>query len=474
MLFPSKEFLFIFLPVVMAVYYLILRKTKNLKNIWLLLASLFFYAYGEPVYVYLMIGTVLANYLYGILVDKFRGKMPLVYIIIAAMVITNLGILGYFKYYRFTVLQINRFAHSNISVPEIALPIGISFFTFQAMSYVFDVYRQKGKVQYNPLKVGLYIALFPQLIAGPIVRYETIADQIDNRKENFDDFSKGVYRFMVGLCKKVLIANNLAMVADSIFERVGAAGFDGTVALAWLGGISYTLQIFFDFAGYSDMAIGLGQMFGFHFEENFNYPYVAHNITDFWRRWHISMQTWFRDYLYFPMGGSRVKMPRLIFNMFVVWLCTGIWHGANWTYLAWGILNLCLLLFERFTGIAKKKNIILRLYTLVAIVVSMVVFRSTGLGSAAKYVMALFGIHVTGAGVGVVAIFLRRYWIYYIFAIVAAVPVVPWLEKKFSQKEGATATVFNIVEGLVLLFMFLLSMTFIFGNAYSPFIYFNF
>ena len=284
MLFPSEVFLFVFLPVVLVIYYAFLRQTKQIKNIFLLAASLFFYAWGEPVYVFLMIGTILVNWLFGMIVDRLRNYQFAVTIVFILLVLANIGTLGWFKYSEFTVLQINRFLHTTIPVPKVALPIGISFYTFQAMSYVIDVYRQRGKVQKNPLQVGLYIALFPQLIAGPIVRYETIAEQIEYRVENFRDFSAGVTRFCIGLGKKVLIANNMAVIADNAFGLIINGEFQASVGMAWLGAIAYTLQIFFDFSGYSDMAIGLGQMFGFHFEENFNYPYISKTVSEFWRR----------------------------------------------------------------------------------------------------------------------------------------------------------------------------------------------
>ena len=338
MLFPSEVFLFVFLPLVLVIYYGLLRKNVALKNIFLLVASLFFYAWGEPQYVFLMIATILFDWFYGILLDKVRDNKIPARIIMFLMVATNLSILGYYKYSGFAVSQVNRFLHTEFAIPQVILPIGISFFTFQAMSYAIDVYRGHGKVQKNPLYVGLYVSLFPQLIAGPIVRYETVADQIENRVENWNDFTSGVTRFCVGLAKKVLISNNMAVVADAAFALIINNDFQASLGMAWLGAISYTLQIFFDFSGYSDMAIGLGKMFGFHFEENFNYPYISKTVSEFWRRWHMSLQTWFRDYVYFPLGGSRVSKPRLIFNLFVVWALTGIWHGANWTFILWGLM----------------------------------------------------------------------------------------------------------------------------------------
>lgn len=474
MLFPSTEFLFVFFPVVIIIYYGLLRKFTLAKNIFLLIASLYFYAWGEPKYVFLMMGIIILNYLYGLMVDKWRNNKAMVVTAIILMLLTNVGALGYYKYYQFIVLQLNRFAHTNFDVPLVHLPIGISFFTFQAMSYVIDVYRQKGKVQLNPLKVGLYISLFPQLIAGPIVRYETVADEIDNRKENLSDFTTGVTRFIIGLGKKVLLANNLAMIADSVFEFADNGVFHSSMALAWLGAIAYTLQIFFDFAGYSDMAIGLGRMFGFHFEENFNYPYIASNITDFWRRWHISMQTWFRDYVYFPMGGSRVKMPRMIFNMFVVWLLTGIWHGANWNYIAWGLFNFVLLLFERFTGMGKKNTWWSHIYAGVLILVSMVIFRSVSLGAAKTYILAMFGIGAQGIFSHNVISFMQYYWLYIIMGVISATPLVSMIDKKMQEKNGAASSIWNGIYGLGLILILLISLSFIFNSAYNPFIYFNF
>lgn len=475
MLFPSNEFLFIFLPVVVIIYYGFLRKTKLTKNIFLLIASLFFYAWGEPMYVLLMIGIIILNYLYGLMIDKFRDNKLMRIVTFALMLLTNVGALGYFKYLQFILLQLNRFAHTNIDVPLIHLPIGISFFTFQAMSYVIDVYRKKGKVQANPLKVGLYICLFPQLIAGPIVRYETVADEIDNRTETMTDFTEGVTRFIIGLGKKVLLANNLAMIADAVFNFVDGGVFHSSILLAWLGAVAYTMQIFFDFAGYSDMAIGLGRMFGFHFEENFNYPYIASNITDFWRRWHISMQTWFRDYVYFPMGGSRVKLPRMIFNMFVVWLLTGIWHGANWNYIAWGLFNFCLLLFERFTGLGKKNTWWSHIYAGVLILVSMIIFRSVSLGAAKTYIFAMFGIGTTGVYSHEVLSFIQAYWLYILMGIIASTPLIKKIDQKMHENtSSAKASVWDTAYTIAVILILLVSLSFIFNSAYNPFIYFNF
>lgn len=469
MLFPSEVFLFVFLPVVLVVYYALLRKTKKLKNVFLLIASLFFYAWGEPVYVYLMMGSIVFNWLMGLLIDRFREKKGISVLMFVLLVAVNIGVLGWYKYSEFTVLQINRFLHTSIPVPIVPLPIGISFFTFQAMSYVIDVYRKRGKVQKNPLNVGLYIAFFPQLIAGPIVRYETIAEQIEHRVENFKDFSAGVTRFCVGLAKKVLIANNMALVADNAFGLIIGGEFQGSAGMAWLGAIAYTFQIFFDFSGYSDMAIGLGQMFGFHFEENFRYPYISKTVSEFWRRWHISMQTWFRDYVYFPLGGSRVSLPRNIFNLFVVWLLTGIWHGANWTFIAWGLMYFVILAFEKLTGLSKKEYWWGHIYTMLLVIIGWVIFRSTGMGNAFLYIKAMFGIGAKGLVDKAVWAYIAQNWIYFIFAIIGSVPLMPWIDSRLK-----TNRVWQTVYAVGLVICLVVSVSFISNNAYNPFIYFNF
>ncbi|MGN1132703.1 MAG: MBOAT family O-acyltransferase, partial [Ruminococcus sp.] len=393
MLFASTVFIFAFLPAVLLLYYLVLRKFRTAQNILLLVASLLFYAWGEPKYVLIMILSIIMNYLFGLLVDKFRASKTKSRLVIALTVVFNLGVLYIFKYLMFTIENINSIAGLHLSVPNIVLPIGISFFTFQAMSYVIDVYREKGEAQKNPLNVGLYISFFPQLIAGPIVRYETVAYQIKHREESFEKFSEGVCRFIIGLAKKVLLANTMAVVADYAFDMPNS---ELTVVMAWVGAIAYTFQIFFDFGGYSDMAIGLGKMFGFEFLENFNYPYISLSVSEFWRRWHMSLGTWFRDYVYFPLGGSRVKSKaRLVFNLFVVWSLTGIWHGANWTFLCWGLMYFVLLTIEKLIGWEKKypdkMKILRRIYTLFFVIMGWVLFRADSIGDAGAYFATMFG-----------------------------------------------------------------------------------
>lgn len=470
MLFPSEEFLFVFLPLVFILYFGIFIHFKNGKNVFLLLASLFFYAWGEPKYVYLMIGVILANWLFGMLVDYFREDKGKGKLIIVLMAVVDLGILGFFKYSGFVVRNLEQLLSKDWSFPEIALPIGISFFTFQAMSYVIDVYRGNGEVQTNPLNVGLYISFFPQLIAGPIVRYQTIAEQIKERKENFQDFSKGVCRFIIGLSKKVLIANNVGLVADEAFKLIGNGQYQASVLMAWVGAISYTFQIFFDFAGYSDMAIGLGRMFGFRFEENFKYPYISASVSEFWRRWHISLQTWFRDYVYFPLGGSRVKTrARLVFNLFVVWMLTGIWHGAEWTFFLWGFLYFVLLTVEKLIGFDRKLGWFGHVYTMFFVIIGWVIFRAESLSDMCVYLGAMFGRASGGLVDDGALAFLKQTQVYYLAAIVCSTPLFARLDRKLKQYAW-----WNIGYVIALAALFVVTLTFIFNQSYNPFIYFNF
>ena len=326
MVFSSITFLFYFLPIVILVYYLVPRK---FKNIILLIASLIFYFYGEPKYTLLMIFSIICTYLLGLLMVKYKKYSK---IFLVSSILINVGILVYFKYINFIIQNINLWLTNKIDFIYVALPIGISFYTFQMISYTVDVYRGQAKVQKNILKLAMYISLFPQLIAGPIVRYSSVEDQLENRKHTFEKFSLGVRRFIIGLGKKVLIANVLGELT-SIF----LSSNEMSVLYYWLYGISAMLQIYFDFSGYSDMAIGLGKMFGFEFLENFNYPYIATSITDFWRRWHISLSSWFRDYIYIPLGGNRVSKSKWIRNILIVWILTGLWHGAAWNFIFWGL-----------------------------------------------------------------------------------------------------------------------------------------
>jgi len=470
MVFSSTIFLFAFLPFTIGGYYLI---NPKFRNVFLTFASIFFYAWGEPKFVFLMLGSILVNYTFALIIDYYREKKVLAKVILAVMVLCNVSFFFIFKYLNFTIANLNSFFGFQIPQTHIALPIGISFFTFQIMSYVFDVYRKQGEVQKNPLNVALYVSLFPQLIAGPIVRYETVAKQINCRKESLEDFGAGVCRFIIGLAKKVIISNTVAVVADYAFQFTDFSKL--SVSMAWLGIICYTLQIYFDFSGYSDMAIGLGLMFGFHFLENFNYPYISRSVTEFWRRWHISLGTWFRDYVYFPMGGSRVKSKlRLVFNLFVVWALTGIWHGASWNFLIWGLFYFVLLVIEKLSGFPEKhtKAWVRNLYwfpTMLFVMLGWVLFRAPGLSHAIKYMASMFGLMnnpVTGADA-------RFYWqdnsFFILIGGLFSFPVTTILKKHIN--ENFFSKIIKPIFYGVLLFI---TIAYVVNSTYNPFIYFNF
>lgn len=466
MLFSSSVFLFLFLPIVLIAYYLPLRRHRQAQNVFLLAASLLFYAWGEPWFVLVMIASILLNYAMGMWVDRNKFRHLSCRFPIAVAVVANIGLLYVFKYLTFTMGIANSLGAA-LMVPVIELPIGISFFTFQALSYVIDVYRDKGAVQKSPLKVGLYISFFPQLIAGPIVKYETVADQIDNRVETLSDFTSGCARFVVGLAKKVLIANQMAVVADRAFELDAISpGF------AWLGALCYTFQIYFDFSGYSDMAIGLGKMFGFHFLENFNYPYISKSFTEFWRRWHISLSSWFRDYVYIPLGGNRVDTKlKHVRNLFVVWLCTGIWHGANWTFILWGLLYFVLLVWEKYGGLGKGWPSWFKwAFTFVMVMFAWILFRADSVDAAGMYLLSMFGLGAPGNS-DLAILYLRENWV---FLVAAAVFSTPIAHKVRTWADDRNSIVLDACYGLGLAMLFLVSVGFIVKGTYNPFIYFNF
>ena len=473
MLFSSTFFLYIFLPIVLIIYYGASKKQES-RNLILLISSLIFYAWGEPKFVLVMLVSIAANYYFGILVDKARHTSK-VKLYLTIMVVFNLTIMGIFKYLGFIVGTLNDIINLSISVPQIALPIGISFFTFQSISYVIDVYRGHGKVLKNPLDVGLYVAFFPQLIAGPIVRYETIANEIHGRKETEKDFAEGIVRFIIGLSKKVLLSNQFALIADKAYALEGANSL--TVGLAWLGAISYMLQIYFDFSGYSDMAIGLGRMFGFHFNENFNYPYIAKSVSDFWRRWHISLGTWFRDYVYIPLGGSRVGKVKLFRNIFVVWLLTGVWHGANWTFIAWGIYFGILLMIEKFTGLDKwlvRSKVVGHVYTLFLVLISWVLFRANSLEHALDYMKYMFGMGDMSITSDLTHLYLSENILVLVIGMFAALPFSKWVKRWYQMENETVQTVSKVLGMIALALLFFTSVSYLVKGTYNPFIYFNF
>lgn len=470
MLFSSSVFLFCFLPAVLLLYYGFFRGIRPAQNFCLLLASLFFYAWGEPWFVLVMMGSILANYLFGLLICRLKRKGKSVRPAVAAAVFCNLALLFVFKYLVFTVKTLNTLG-AGLAVPAIALPIGISFFTFQAMSYVLDVARGKAGVQRNPLNLALYISLFPQLIAGPIVRYVTVERDLTGRRETWTDFSRGACRFVLGLGKKVLLANQLAVLADAAF---GMAPGSLSAPMAWLGSAAYTLQIYYDFSGYSDMAIGLGLMFGFHFLENFNYPYSSASVTEFWRRWHISLSTWFKDYVYIPLGGSRVSPERrVVRNLFVVWLLTGIWHGANWTFLCWGLFYFLLLTAEKYLGLGRGWPAWTRhAFTLLMVNFGWVLFRADSLPAAWSYLTAMFRFAPDAAQAAAVAGYFRDNWAVLAPAALFSMPVLRILEEK---RDGAFyAAAQGLAYSVILTAIFAASVSFVVKGTYNPFIYFNF
>ncbi|WP_088043476.1 MBOAT family protein [Bacillus sp. EAC] len=475
MVFSSTVFMFWFLPIVLLVYFIIPR---SIKNLWLLIASLFFYAWGEPTYVWLMIFSIVMNYLFGLAVDKNREKKSKIKWIMIAMVSCNLFILGIFKYTNFIADNIESLTGLSLNVPVIPLPIGISFFTFHALSYVIDVYRGERKVQKNPLNLALYITMFPQLVAGPIVRYQTVANELNKRTESLELIFYGIKRFIIGLAKKMLLANNFGLIADQIFAQ---SPDQMTTGMAWIGILSYSLQIFFDFAGYSDMAIGLGKMFGFHFLENFNYPYISRSVAEFWRRWHISLGTWFRDYLYIPLGGNRGSNLETYRNLFIVWLATGIWHGASWTFIAWGLYYGFWIALERGGFgkiIAALPRVIQHLYALIIVVIGWVFFRSATFPYAFAYIKTMFGINGTGLWETSNNFYVSEYGILFILAVLAATPIGKIVAHKVSDylisKSKITYFGFQLGEAGWYCLLLLVSLSYVVASTFNPFIYFKF
>lgn len=477
MLFSSIIFILFFLPVVFAGYYL-LSFSRRLQNILLFIASIMFYAWGEPIYVFLMLTSILVNWFFGLSVSRVKKQEQKKRILILSCVF-NLGILFVFKYLGFVIRNINLVGNI-LPQPDIALPIGISFFTFQAMSYVIDVYRNTTEAEKNPFYVGLYISFFPQLIAGPIIKYHSVAMQIRHRKSSWRKCSVGICRFSTGLGKKILISNNMAILADHIFSwsSMGQEFYTVPAMLAWLGCIAYTLQIYFDFSGYSDMAIGLGLMFGFEFDENFNYPYAAASITDFWRRWHISLTSWFREYVYFPLGGSRVdNKDFMVRNMFIVWLLTGIWHGAEWTFLFWGLWHFLFQLAERFFGYADKwkSRPFMHIYTLLVVSFGWVLFRAQDLYQAGRYFMNMFALNRNGIYSGLSLYLLREYWVFLAAAVIFSLPLARIANGLLAEKKmGVLGKICSVCYPLVMGGMVLLCIACLVRGSYNPFIYFNF
>ena len=476
MLFTSIEFLLFFFPAVFSIYYLLPARTKNY---WLLITSLFFYGWGEPLFVFVMIGSILMNHRFALEIENLRDHPEKQKSILVLAVSVNLCILAIFKYLNFITVTLHSvFPQTKSLFPStsIVLPIGISFFTFQSLSYVIDVYRGI-PAQKSLFSVGLYISLFPQLIAGPIVRYTTIMDQISDRSINLKKTSDGLIRFFEGFNKKMILANTLSSVADQAF-----LGSEISVGMAWLGALCYSLQIYFDFSGYSDMAIGLGKMLGFEFLENFNYPYISKTVTEFWRRWHISLGTWFRDYVYFPMGGSRVKSKwQLVWNLLVVWTLTGIWHGANWTFITWGILYGIVIIVEKLLDVPKRLDHIslplqclYQALTLFLVMSGWVIFRANNLAHAINYLKTMIGMNGSAIFDRDFVFYFREYMIYIIFGCLCSTPVFRNLRRRMAYVSPALETITYSTHYIFQLILFVISFSFLIMNAHNPFIYFNF
>ena len=472
MLFSSNLFLFLFLPFVISGYYFLPRK---FRNTFLLITSLLFYAWGEPSFVWVMVGSILFNYLMALIIHYCQIKKVRTLALIFT-VAGNLSVLFIYKYLDFFIVNINRLGF-HFPLKNIALPLGISFFTFQAMSYVIDVYRGTAAVQKMPQNIGLYVSFFSQLVAGPIVRYQTIADQIDERHETFDDFSEGIRRFIIGFAKKIILSNNIALVADSVFATADA---NRSVVYAWLGALAYAFQILFDFSGYSDMAIGLGKMFGFHFLENFDYPYISQSVSEFWRRWHMSLGQWFRDYVYFPLGGSRVKsQKRLLFNLLMVWGLTGIWHGASWNFVVWGLMYFVLIAFEKLTKWPSCfqynwQKILYRIFTLLCVLIGWVFFRAADLRSAVGFIKSMMGMTGNSFTSDMVIRTYQQYRYFFLGSILCSTPVFSYLKRMLTEKSIAMTRIINILSIPVYLFLLFWAVSYIMIGSHNPFIYFNF
>ena len=461
MVFSSITFLFYFLPITLALYYIL---PKICRNFVLLVASLIFYAYGEPTYVLIMILSITFSYIYGLLIDRFR-KYSKIFLVLS--IFTSIGLLIYFKYTNFIIENINLWLSNKVDFINVVLPIGISFYTFQMLTYIIDLYKGNVKVQKNIFKLGLYITLFPQLIAGPIVRYETIEAQLENREHSLEKFALGVRRFVIGLGKKVLIANLLGELVEVFLQSN-----DKSVLFYWIYGVAVTLQIYFDFSGYSDMAIGLGKMFGFDFLENFNYPYIAKSITDFWRRWHISLSSFFRDYVYIPLGGNRVSKFKWLRNILIVWMLTGIWHGAAWNFVIWGLYFGIILVLEKvFLGkyLEKIPKVFSRIYVLLIVMISFIIFS----GESSKQIFEHLGGLVGYKDIPLISqeslYYFKSYFVILIVGIVGSTPI---MKNIFSKEK--IAKFINVVEPVFLIFILLLSTSYIVDESFNPFLYFRF
>ena len=466
MLFSSIPFLYYFLPCVVILYF---AAPKCLKNSVLLLSSLFFYGWGEPRYLVFMLISILQGYGFGLLIEKHRNRKRSK-VFLTASVLASLLLLGYCKYADFFIDNFNALTGLSLPLLKIALPIGISFYTFQILSYTVDVYRGHVPAQRNFIDLAAYVAMFPQLIAGPIVRYSDIAPQLKDRSHSFRDTALGIRRFIIGLSKKVLLANVLGELV-AVFKASG----EKSLLYFWLYALAYLLHVYFDFSGYSDMAIGLGRVFGFRFPENFDYPYVSGSITEFWRRWHMSLGSWFRDYLYIPLGGNRVSKPRWLLNIFAVWMATGLWHGAAWNFAVWGLMFAVLLTIEKLWLLAglKKLKVLNHIYVLLAVMLSFVVFDAASIRDACSYLAAMFGGRGFPAVTTECLYYLESYGNVLLFAAIGATPVPKRLAAGL-EKNRYTAVLFSLLEPILLTALLARCTAFLIDGSFNPFLYFRF
>ena len=466
MVFSSTIFLCVYLPLVLLGYYICPKKGRNL---FLLIASLVFYAWGEPKYVFLMIFSILVNYIFGRLMDKHRENKKRLKLMLVLSVVIDIGLLSVFKYTDFIITNVNAIFGANFDLLNIALPIGISFYTFQAMSYTIDVYRNDVRVQKNLIDFGMYITMFPQLIAGPIVRYADVQDQLADRSVTTADFSEGIMRFVVGLGKKVLLANQMGAVWSEIY----ALGGDVSALMAWTGAIAYTFQIYFDFSGYSDMAIGLGRMFGFKFPENFRYPYQSVSITDFWRRWHITLSTWFKEYLYIPLGGNRRGLARQALNLLIVWSLTGFWHGAGWNFVLWGLYYFVILFIEKLfllKALDKLPKFFRHVYALLLIIIGWVIFASDDVSVLLPFLGSMFGANGAIGGMDVYTLLTKAALLVICCVASTELPKKLFLSAAGAMNEKAAFT----IKSVLTIALLALSMILLIGDSYNPFLYFRF
>ena len=466
MVFSSSVFLIVFLPITLLAYFIVPARFIKARNSVLLAASLVFYGWGEPKYILIMIFSIVFNYVCGLAAGKNRSKAVLI-----LCVVGNLALLGYFKYTDFVLETVNRLAEAGLALPGIALPIGISFYTFQTMSYVIDVYRGKVEAQRDIITFGTYVTLFPQLIAGPIVRYSDVAVMLVGRKTNLEQIAEGVRRFIIGFGKKVLLANQIYVVWMEL-----SAMENLSVSAAWLGAVAFTFQIYFDFSGYSDMAIGLGKIFGFDYLENFNYPYISRSITEFWRRWHMSLSSWFKEYVYIPLGGNRKGLSRQLINISIVWILTGLWHGASWNFVMWGVYYGIILIIEKLgllKVLEKCPAVVGHIYSLILIVIGWVIFAVDDMGKVAAYLGMMLGSSQIFIDDAFIYFFESRIWLL-IACLIGSTPLPKIVCSIIAEKLEDREVLLGAIETVLFMGIFALSMAFLVSGSYNPFLYFRF